>query len=128
MKKWIITRKQKQKLLHDLKSNIYTTLNIVESWIKSCETRDQLQSIINFLDYKVSQYDYILGNYNIAFWYTNSIYNEIKEYLFSHMHQIEDIHNGIANEITEYELEIEKLKKKSPTIRGFEKIFHEEED
>ena len=63
----------------DILLNIYTTLNIVESWIKSCETRDQLQSIINFLDYKVSQYDYILGNYNIAFWYSNSIYNEIKE-------------------------------------------------
>lgn len=128
MKKWIWTRKQKQKLLHDLKSNIYTTLNIVESWIKSCETRDQLQSILNFLEQKISQYDYILSSYNIVFWYTNSIYNEVKEYLFSHMHQIEDIHNDVVSEINEYELEIEKLKKKSPTIRGFEKIFHEEED
>jgi hypothetical protein len=44
------------------------------------------------------------------------------------MHQIEDIHNGVVNEINEYELEIEKHKKKSPTIRGFEKIFYEEED
>lgn len=128
MKKWIVTRKQKQKLLHDLKSNIYTTLNIVESWIKSCETRDQLQSIINFLERKIFQYEYILRNYNIAFWYTNSIYKEVQEYLFSHMHQIEDIHNSVWNEINEYELEIEKNEKKSPIIRGFEKVFYEEED
>ena len=122
MKKWIITRKQKQKLLHDLKSNIYTTLNIVESWIKSCETRDQLQSIINFLDYKVSQYDYILGNYNIAFWYTNSIYNEIKEYLFSHIKQLEELHNSILEEIVEIEKQIE-LEQKRIRIVGFKRIF-----
>ena len=128
MKKWIWTRKQKQKLLNDLKSNIYTTLKHVEVWIDSCESREQLQSILNFLEQKISQYDYILSSYNIVFWYTNSIYNEVKEYLFSHMHQIEDIHNGVVEEINEYELEIEKLKKKSPAIRGFEKIFYEEED
>ena len=128
MKKWIWIRKQKQKLLNELKSDIYTTLKHVEVWMDSCESREQLQSILNFLEQKISQYDYILSSYNIVFWYTNSIYNEVKEYLFSHMHQIEDIHNGVVEEINEYELEIEKLKKKSPTIRGFEKIFYEEED
>jgi hypothetical protein len=127
MKKRIWTRKQKQKLLHDLKSNIYTTLTVVETWIGSCENREQLQSIINFLDRKVSQYDYILSSYNIAFWYTNSIYNEVKEYLFSHVKQLEENYTGILNEINEYEIELEKSQKSAPTIRGFEKIFYEEE-
>lgn len=127
MKKWIWTRKQKQKLLHDLKSDIYTTLNIVESWIESCENREQLQSIINFLDRKVSQYDYILSSYNIVFWYTNSIYNEVKEYLFSHVKQLEENYTEILNEINEYEIELEKSQKSAPTIRGFEKIFYEED-
>lgn len=127
MKKWIWTRKQKQKLLHDLKSDIYTTLNVVESWIESCENREQLQSIINFLDRKVSQYDYILSSYNIVFWYTNSIYNEVKEYLFSHVKQLEENYTEILNEINEYEIELEKSQKSAPTIRGFEKIFYEED-
>ena len=128
MKKWIWTRKQKQKLLHDLKSDVYTTLNVVESWIKSCENRDQLQSIINFLDRKISQYDYILSSYNIVFWYTNSIYDEVKEYLFSHVKQLEENYTEILNEINECEIELEKSQKSAPTIRGFEKIFYEEED
>lgn len=127
MKKWIWTRKQKQKLLHDLKSDIYTTLNVVESWIESCENREQLQSIINFLDRKVSQYDYILSSYNIVFWYTNSIYNEVKEYLFSHVKQLEENYTEVLNEINEYEMELEKTRKTAPTIRGFEKIFYEED-
>lgn len=127
MKKWIWTRKQKQKLLHDLKSDIYTTLNVVESWIESCENREQLQSIINFLDGKVSQYDYILSSYNIVFWYTNSIYNEVKEYLFSHVKQLEENYTEILNEINECEIELEKSQKSAPTIRGFEKIFYEED-
>ena len=128
MKKWIWTRKQKQKLLNELKSDIYTTLKHVEVWMNSCESREQLQSILNFLEQKISQYDYILSSYNIVFWYTNSIYNEIKDYLFSHIKYLEEINNDILSEINEYEIELEKSQKSAPTIRGFEKIFYEEED
>ena len=128
MKKWIWTRKQKQKLLNELKSDIYTTLKHVETWMSSCESREQLQSVLNFLEQKISQYDYILSNYHIAFWYTNSIYDEIKEYLFSHIKYLEEINNDILNEINEYELEIQKHQKEAVVIRGFEKIFYEEED
>ena len=128
MKKWIWTRKQKQKLLNELKSDIYTTLKHVETWMSSCESREQLQSVLNFLEQKISQYDYILSNYHIVFWYTNSIYDEIKEYLFSHIKYLEEINNDILNEINEYELEIQKHQKEAAVIRGFEKIFYEEED
>ena len=128
MKKWIWTRKQKQKSLNELKSDIYTTLKHVEVWMNSCESREQLQSILNFLEQKISQYDYILSSYNIVFWYTNSIYNEIKDYLFSHIKYLEEINNNILSEINEYEIELEKSQKSAPTIRGFEKIFYEEED
>lgn len=125
MKKWIWTRKQKQKLLNELKSDIYTTLKQVESWIDGCESREQLQSVINFIEQKISQYDYILSSYNIVLWYEKSIYDEIKEYLFSHVKQIEEIHNGILEEINCYEQE---LNTKHPvTIMGFEKIFKEED-
>ena len=127
MKKWIWTRKQKQKLLNELKSDIYTTLKHVEVWMNSCESREQLQSILNFLEQKISQYDYILSSYNIVFWYTNSIYNEIKDYLFSHIKYLEEINNDILSEINEYEIELEKSQKSAPTIRGFEKIFYEED-
>lgn len=121
MNKWIWTRKQKQKLLNELKSDIYTTLKVVETWVESCESRDQLQSIINFLDRKISQYDYILSGYRIAFWYTKSVYDEVKEYLFSHIKQIEGIHSEILEEINY--LEQETNTKKPIVIRGFEKIF-----
>ena len=83
---------------------------------------------MNFLEQKISQYDYILSSYNIVFWYTNSIYNEIKDYLFSHIKYLEEINNDILSEINEYEIELEKSQKSAPTIRGFEKIFYEEED
>ena len=117
MNKLIWTKKQKQKLLNELKSDIYTTLKVVESWVESCESRDQLQSIIDFLDRKVSQYDYILSSYNIAFWYTNSIYDDVKEYLFSHIKQIEGIHSEVLEEINYLEQEMNA--KKPIVIRGF---------
>ena len=117
MRKLIWTKKQKQKLLNELKSNIYTTLKVVETWVESCESQDQLQSIINFLDRKVSQYDYILSSYNIALWYADSIYDEVKEYLFSHIKQIEGIHNEILEEINCLEQEMNT--KKPIVIRGF---------
>ena len=127
MKNWIWTRKQKQKLLNELKSNIYTTLKQVETWMISCESREQLQCVLNFLEQKVSQYDYMLSKYHIAFWYTNSIYDEIKEYLFSHIKYLEEINNDILNEMMEYEAEIEKSKKETVVGRGFEKIFYEDD-
>jgi hypothetical protein len=73
---------------------------------------------MSFIYNKIKQYDCILDNTFIIFWYQNSIYQEIKQYLYLCIHDIEDLHNDKLNELQNIEDKNNKLK--NPVIiKGF---------
>lgn len=111
------TRKQKNQLLHDLKNDIYNECQVIKRWVESCDNIEQLQNIIYFINDKVNQYHIILDNTFIVFWYSDTIYREVREFLFECIKDIEELHNDVVNELKE--IEEAKNKKYPIVIKGF---------
>lgn len=111
------TKKQKNQLLLDLKNNIYNECQVIKRWVESCDNIEQLQNIIYFINDKVNQYHIILDNTFIVFWYSDTIYREVREFLFECIKDIEELHNDVVNELKE--IEEAKNKKYPIVIKGF---------
>ena len=117
MKKVIWTRKQQRNLLHDLKSKVYNEFVVINRWIESCENREQLQNIINFMSFKIDIYHNILDGYELDIASSVVIYKDFKEFFDSILRNSEVIYNRVLEELIEKEQQ-ENIKK-TIVIRGF---------
>ena len=117
MKRVIWTRKQRKNLLHDLKSKVYNEFVIINRWIESCENREQLQNIINFMSFKIDIYYNILDSYELDIASSLIIYKDFRDFFDSILKNTETIYNNILEEIIEREQQ-ENIKK-TIVIKGF---------
>ena len=110
MKKVIWTRKQQRNLLHDLKNKVYNEFVVINRWIESCENREQLQNIINFMSFKIDIYHNILDSYELDIVSSLVIYKDFREFLNLIIFNSETIYNSVLEEIIEKEQQ-ESIKK-----------------
>lgn len=117
MKKVIWTRKQQRNLLRDLKNKVYNEFVVINRWIESCENRDQLQNIINFMSFKINIYHNILDSYELDIISSLVIYKDFRDFFDSILQNSETIYNRVLEEIIEKEQQ--ESNKKSIVIKGF---------
>lgn len=117
MKKVIWTRKQQRNLLHDLKSKVYNEFVVINRWIKSCENREQLQNILNFMSFKIDIYHNMLDSYELDIISSLVIYKDFRDFFDSILQNSETIYNRVLEEIIEKEQQ-ENIKK-TIVIKGF---------
>lgn len=117
MKKVIWTRKQQRNLLHDLKNKVYNEFAIINRWIESCENKEQLQNIINFMSFKIDIYHNILDSYELDIASSLVIYKDFRKFLYPIISNSEAIYNRVLEEIIEKEQQ--KSIKKPIVIKGF---------
>lgn len=117
MKKVIWTRKQQRNLLHDLKNKVYNEFVVINRWIESCENREQLQNIINFMSFKIDIYHNILDSYELDIASSLVIYKDFRKFLYPIISNSETIYNSVLEEIIEKE-QRESIKKPI-VVRGF---------
>lgn len=117
MKKVIWTRKQQRNLLHDLKSKVYNEFVVINRWIESCENREQLQNILNFMSFKIDIYHNILDSYELDIISSLVIYKDFRDFFDSILQNSETIYNRVLEEIIEKEQQ-ENIKKPI-IIKGF---------
>ena len=117
MKKVIWTRKQQRNLLHDLKNKVYNEFAVINRWIESCENREQLQNIINFMSFKIDIYHNILDSYELDIASSLVIYKDFRKFLYPIISNSEIIYNRVLEEIIEKEQQ--KSIKKPIVVKGF---------
>lgn len=117
MKKVIWTRKQQRNLLRDLKNKVYNEFVVINRWIESCENREQLQNIINFMSFKIDIYHNILDSYELDIASSLVIYKDFRKFLYPIISNSEAIYNRVLEEIIEKEQQ-ESIKKPI-VVKGF---------